>query len=334
MFLKKIDNIILFGGSIAFIDIAKFLISRNIKYQIFTSVRHLAVKINETETLKEVLIKNKIKFYQEKDINKSKNLLKYIKNNTLGIGFGQSWDFNKQIIKKFKGNLIDYMGIPLPRYRGGAHATWMLMSKEKNNGACFQQINQFSKQGIFDSGDKIEEIKYLNKGKYPIDLLKNDSKIAFKIFKILVNKIINNKKLKITKVKEEESFFLPRLNTEKQGFLDWQNWNCSEIIDFINSFGDPYIGASTFYNKKKVYLKNAELHVNRKFHPFMCGIICKIDKHLNYYIVTKTGILKIGKISSTHKINFTLGSRLFTPNSYLDNAINFDPIYNSKGLKK
>lgn len=334
MFIKKIDNIILFGGSIAFIDIVKFLISKNIKYQIFTSSRHLLFKINETETLESVLKKNKIKFYKESDINKSKILFKFINKNTLGIGFGQSWDFSKKIIDKFNGNLIDYMGIPLPRYRGGAHATWMLMSKEKNNGACFQKINQFSKQGIFDSGDKIEEINYINKGKFPIDLLINDSKIAFKIFKILINKILNNKKIKISKIKEDQSFFLPRLNSKKQGFVNWHNWNCKEIIDFINSFGDPYVGASSFYNKKKIYLKNAKLHIKKNFHPFMSGIICKIDNNSNYYIISKTGILKISKIISNHKINFTLGSRFFTPSSYLDNAINFNPIYNSKGLKK
>ena len=55
------------------------------------------------------------------------------------------------------------MGIPLPKYRGGAHFTWMILQNEKNNGACFRIINENSEQGVFDSGDKIEFLNYKNK---------------------------------------------------------------------------------------------------------------------------------------------------------------------------
>ena len=39
----------------------------------------------------------------------------------------------------------------------------MILQNEKNNGACFQIINENSEQGVFDSGDKINFLNYKNK---------------------------------------------------------------------------------------------------------------------------------------------------------------------------
>ena len=46
---------------------------------------------------------------------------------------------------------------------------------------------------------------------------------------------------------------MPRLDTQIHGFIDW-NWTAKHIVDFINAFGSPYQGATTFI-KKKVLLK-------------------------------------------------------------------------------
>ena len=135
MNLKKIDNIIIFGGTVNVLKILNYLKESRYEHYFFTSERMLKEIVNEKGTLRKNLKILDIKYIIEKDINKSKKLIKIIKKNSLGIGIAEPWKFNKNIIKKFNTNLIDYMGIPLPRYRG-IHFTWMILQNE-NNGACF-----------------------------------------------------------------------------------------------------------------------------------------------------------------------------------------------------
>ena len=88
-------------------------------------------------TFKEELEKNKLDYLITDKINSSK-VIKLIKKGSLGIGFGEVWTFKKSFIKLFSGNLFDFMGIPLPKYRGGAHYTWAILNNEKNWDVIFK----------------------------------------------------------------------------------------------------------------------------------------------------------------------------------------------------
>jgi methionyl-tRNA formyltransferase len=336
MNLKKIDNIIFFGGTINVLEILIYLKKTNYIFYFFSSKRMINEKINNKGSLGDNLKLNKINYFLEEDINKSKKLIKLIKKNSLGIGIAEPWKFSKKIIEKFNYNLIDYMGIPLPRYRGGAHFTWMILQNEKKNGACFQIINENSEQGVYDSGDKIEYLNYKNKpNSLPIDYFLQESKIALKIFKKLIYKIEKNIKIKFEPINEKKSLFLPRLNTLKNGWIDWQNWKSNEIVDFINAFSFPYIGASTYLNKNRIYLQKACLHKTQYFHPFLSGLITRIENN-NLYIISKTGIIIIEQYNFEKKIftNPKLGERFFTPLKKLEEALTFSPNYTSAGLDK
>ena len=53
----------------------------------------------------------------------------------------------------------------------------------------------------------------------------------------------------------------------------------------INSFDSPYNGASTYINKKRVFIKKVQLHggeINN--HPFMTGIVFR--KNQNWIVVS------------------------------------------------
>lgn len=336
MNLKKIDNIIIFGGTVNVLKILNYLKKSIYEHYFFTSDRMLKEIVNEKGTLRKNLRLLDIKYITEKDINKSKKLIKIIKKNSLGIGIAEPWKFNKSIIKKFNTNLIDYMGIPLPRYRGGAHFTWMILQNEKKNGACFQHINEKSEQGVYDSGDKIEYINYSNiNNKIPIDYFNKEAEIAFKIFKKLLYKITNNKKIKYDKIDEGDSYFLPRLNTNINGWINWQIWDANEITDFINAFSFPYKGASSYVDKKRIFLRNAKIFKKGKFHPFQSGLIIRINK-IGLFVIAKKGIILIKNYNFENNKDNTpfIGQRLFTPQNVLDESLNYIPSYNSKGLKK
>ena len=63
---------------------------------------------------------------------------------------------------------------------------------------------------------------------------------------------------------------------------------------FINAFDDPYKGASTFINKKRVYFKKCSLEKleNTNFHSFQAGIIIRKHKDIVYVAVTSEKVEK------------------------------------------
>ena len=155
------------------------------------------------------------------------------------------------------------------------------------------------------------------------DYYKKESEVALKIFKNLIDKIEKNKTIKFSKVNEHNSLFFPSLNTNINGWIDWQNWNSQEIVNFINAFGFPHKGASTKINNLRIYIKHAIIFKLQEFHPFQYGIITKIDER-GLYVIAKDAIILIKKYKLHSKKNFLIktGYRLFTPIKILQKALN------------
>ena len=67
-------------------------------------------------------------------------------------------------------------------------------------------------------------------------------------------------------ISNKNSFYWPKLDTRKNGWINW-NWESKEIVDFINSFSEPYSGASTMLNNEVIRLKIAKKANSKiKFH--------------------------------------------------------------------
>ena len=122
----KINHIIIFGGALITLELLKLLKKKKIKFHYFTNKRQLKDEINNNLTLLQNLKINKIKYNETSNINKNILIKKIIKKNSLGIALGPPWGFKKKILKLFNGRLLDFMPIPMPKYRGGAHYSWMI----------------------------------------------------------------------------------------------------------------------------------------------------------------------------------------------------------------
>ena len=86
--------------------------------------------IYSEKSLEKYLIDKNIKYKILKNLNsfeKQKKPDKWIL-----LNFGSYFNFNKLFIKKNKDRLFNFMPVPLPKYRGGAHVTWAMMKNEKN----------------------------------------------------------------------------------------------------------------------------------------------------------------------------------------------------------
>jgi methionyl-tRNA formyltransferase len=320
MKFNNINHIIVLGGSVISLSFLKFLKNSKINYHFFTNKRMLDDKISNNRSLREHLKLNKINYTSTQNINTNKKIKTILSAKTLGIGFGQPWVIKNELLKKFNKKIVDFMGIPMPKYRGGAHYSWMILNDEKEGGCYIQNINEKTIQGSSDSGFYYLGLKYKypKNLKIPQDFFNFSQKKEMNFLKSFIKKVNKNQNFALKKLNEQQSIFFPRLKNTLNGFIDWDN-TAEEIVKFINAFSDPYLGAITYINNKKIYLKNASLVTHNNYHTFSAGLI--LNKYKKDLIVAaKKGIVKINYIKNIDMQNIKIGDRFMTERKLIEKS--------------
>ncbi len=320
MKFNKINHIIVFGGSVSTLFFLKYLKKNKINYNYFTNQRLLNDVILDNKTLKEHLVYNKLKYVSTSDINKNNKIYKIINTKTLGIGFGQPWVIKKKLLKKFNNKIVDFMGIPMPKFRGGAHYSWMILNNMREGGCYLQNLNEKTIQGMSDTGYYYlgRKYKYPKKIKTPKEFFNFSCKKEMKFLIEFLKKIKKNHNFKLRKFNERHSIFFPRLNVKYNGFINW-DYSADEIVRFINAFDEPYSGGITYLNKKKVYLKRASLIEKNNFHSYCGGLIINKSKK-SFTVAAKNGIIKIDKVDNIKNDLIQVGDRFLTDNNKIHKA--------------
>ncbi len=339
MNFEKIDHIILFGGAPLLAAFAKDLAKKK-EYSItvFSSTRHLEeIIFPEGKKLKDILIDNNISHYDTPDINEDMHIRNSITKNTMGIGLGETWSFKKELIDLFDGRLLDFMGIRLPQYRGGAHYSWQILRRNRIGCCNLQIINEEMVQGVFDSGEivKTKEYFFPPSVRIPQNYFDFAVEQELKFLNEFLEEVSAGKDFSLTKVQENFSIYFPRLYTLQHGFIDW-SWNSEDIELFICAFDDPYPGASTFLNGERVFLKDCYLEFNDgPFHPFQIGLVYKKTNDA-VFVATRQGTLVIKEILDEYGVrdteNIKIGMRLYTPKKYLEEAMMYQAVYDAGGI--
>lgn len=339
MSFGEIESIILFGGSPLLAEFAKFL-KENKKYSVtcFSCKRQLnEVVTKDGKMLKQVLKEGEISFYSSEDICVDKRLMTLIRPKTLGLGFGEPWSFNRKIIDKFQGKLIDFMGIRLPQYRGGAHYSWQIMRKNRIGCCNLQLINEDMVQGVHDSGEIVKSKEYFfpPSARIPQDYFDVAVKLELLFLKDFLKELEQGVEFELTKLQENFTIYFPRLYTLKQGYINW-NWKTEDIVTFICAFDDPYKGASTFIDNKRVFLKDSYAEFNDgPFHPFQSGLIYKKNQ-VAIFVATINGTVTVKKIMDEKGKNLIktvkVGKRLYTPIKLTEESMQYDAIYDKDGI--
>ncbi len=251
----KINGFVLMGGGQLMGEFGVWLLEQGYKVETYTTIRYFQSGYNIVE-----------------DINTSLGFSVMGRLNYIGIGFGEDFTFTQETIDAFQGRLVDFMGIPLPRYRGGAHWTWAILNGEKEWGSCIQLITPEMKQGVFDNGDIVtSQVFKFGDYKIPQDLMDKVTEEGLDQLKRFVNGLKQDKDFNLTKIDEKKSEYYPRLNTELDAMIDW-SWNVHDIHRFICAFDKPYVGAWTSLSKKKVHLRDCSSIVDG-IHPFTSGLV-------------------------------------------------------------
>lgn len=338
MKFSKINKLILFGGTRLIFEFAKSVKKEKFEITVFSSKRHLDEIVEGSLALGNALKKAKIRFYNSPNINKDINLKKEIVPGTLGIAFGAAWAFEKKTAGLFqKNHFLDFMGIDLPRYRGGAHYTWQILHQNRTGSTNLQII--YGGQDTFHKGEVIKRKNYFipKSARKPKDYFHFMGKEELAFLDEFLGQIRKGKGFTLKKLNEDESSYYPFLNTKLNGLIDWR-WSDKDICLFISAFDEPYAGASTFLRGKKVFLKDCELlKTTEKFHPFTSGIVMRKNIRGVFVAVSEAVLLVkkiIGRDGEDMMKSVNLGDRFFTPGNELDNAMSFGAVYGAGGLMK
>jgi methionyl-tRNA formyltransferase len=340
MNLGQIEHIILFGGAPLLSAFAKYLKRQGVAVTVFSSKRHLQESIfQENQTLEQILIFNEIPYFSCPDINDDTNIRPLITETTLGIGLGEVWSFRKDLIARFGGRLLDFMGIRLPRYRGGAHYTWQILRKNRIGCCNLQIINEEMIQGVLDSGEIVKSKEYFfpASARIPQDYFDFAIKEEVAFLEEFVEEVRQGKDFPLSRVQENFSLYFPRLYTLKHGWIDW-SWSGPDIELFICAFDDPYPGASTFLGDMRVFLKDTFFDSDDgPFHPFQAGLVYK-KANSAIFVATREGSLIVKKVLNENGENLfdgvKVGQRLFTPGKYLEDAMTYSAVYDEEGIRK
>jgi len=224
-------------------------------------------------------------------------------------------------------------GARLPQDRGAGGFSWRILRDERIGVSLIHQVDT----GV-DTGDIIlsREYIYPHTCRLPSDYQRY-SLIQYQNLLSKFFQLVEDGSPFIRTIQQEYfSSYWPRLETDINGYIDW-NWTLKDIERFICAFDDPYKGASTFLNGKKVRLKNCYSSFNDgTFHPFQKGIIYRISEN-TIFIAADQGALLVGDILDEHGLNIKqdlhIGDRLFTPLEYIEEAKRFRAIYTPTGLK-
>ena len=325
-FLNNLKNIV-FLGSLVIDD--KFL-EINKKYSLNTEIITSPDQKNNNQK-KNVKVFEKLDKSFEKYISKKFNVKE-----TLFISIASRWIISKKQLENFfRGNLINSHPTRLPIDAGSGGFSWQIMRGDRICNQLFHLVDE-----NLDTGPIIFNRKSIfpNNCKIPKDYYEHHFSEIIKFYEDFIKKMTNGKKFKMMKQSEYLATYNPRLSTNLHGWIDW-NYNSINLTRFIAAFDDPYSGASTYLNKRRVRLKKAHLHGGEiPSHPFASGIILRNDKD---WIVISTK-------DENHKIlveevldekgnnlikELKVGDRFFTPYDKLENAKNLRVKFGPKGLK-
>jgi len=253
--------------------------------------------------LEKIAKKNKIKFYNPKNIH-SKSFLKILKKSNSELFVSMSYDqiFKKEIINMVNKNIINCHAGKLPFYRGRNILNWAIINGEKEFGITTHFVNE-----KIDQGDIIIQKTFKIKKK---DDLKSILKVATKQCGMLIYKTIkqiqsnNYKKIKQKKFSKKFSYFPKRkVGDEVINF----NKNSYEINNLVRGLVKPGPYARIRLKNNEIFVQKTNITKKINNEKLYLGKIVKIDRK-KFYINTKDNkAIIIEKWFSKKKINLKLG---------------------------
>lgn len=329
----------LVGGGRVLVRLAAALVKLGKDVVIFAAERHATETVDSTgRSLAEVAGALRVDLRSPADINGDPVFTGLAEAGGIALGFGETWSFTAECVRRFDGRLLDVMGIPLPRYRGGAHYTWMIMSGERRTSIHLQLITEQMRQGLYDDGAlvKSRDYEFPASARIPEDYFGFAEQTELAFLLEFVADVDAGRNFALRWPDEARSLYMPRLHTLTNGWIDW-TWDAAAIVRFICAFDRPYPGASSRIDGQRVVIRNATLEPQEAdFHPFQAGLIYRRTKE-GLWVAARGGVVCFQHLSTGEGRDLAasatiVGSRLHTPVADLERAKSFRADYDTHGL--
>lgn len=333
---EDVDSLTFIGGGT--LMVATALYAKGIGYDVnaILAPRHAVEPTSDGQTTESALRSSGVAVAVVEDINRWNGLNELVEpgSKPLALCFGPAWIFSNTVIGTFTAGMFNFNGIPIPHYLGGAHYTWQILNGNRKAGCFFQEITEHVDQGdvlrheYFDLPDSLL---------VPQDFFEANFEIGIIFLSRLLNDLKQGalfERIPYARFNSERLYF-PRLFTRKNAYIDWR-WNGLDIERFCNAFGNPYLGAATFWHGKEVRLHDACLvETDIRFHPFVSGLVIrKIEGCI--WIAVRDGLIRISTIIDSDGQSITEsiqeGDRLVTPDENLCQSMTYLPKYGALGL--
>lgn len=326
MILNKFKKLVILGGDSISLEILGFLKKKKIDYSFISSKRNLA----NYQLNKNVNVKKKLTI--TKSIKDLKIIKKVDSKETLFLCMTCPWIISKNTINSIQGKIVNTHGVRLPYNRGGASVSWQILNRYRFGFSNLYLINEnvdagpvlFFKEFLFPKGLTT-----------PLDHMKFYRKIHVEFLKEKLLELFSDKTQIEPMVQPEYlSTYWPRLNSKINSWIDW-SVKFENLSSFITAFDDPYSGAQTTLNNKKVFIKKCSCNYeDAKFHPYQSGLIYRKGPEW-ICVAANEGALIIEEVLNLSGRNILkqlkLGDRFFTPTNKLSNTSG-RIYYNSQGI--
>lgn len=291
---------------------------KGFKSILITDEEHIKYKCANSNSFQHELVKNDINFIVVENLQgiKVKNLFT---EDVLVFSVNCHWIIKKDLIDLVRGKIFNYHAASIPEQKGAASHSWGLMQGIRNFRLTYHHLTE-----QVDEGDIVfeRELKPTKNFKSLEEIYSFISKHEVEAFDNFLNLVENTyPNIPIINISDRKKFYWPKLKTDLNGFIDW-TWSVQEIVNFCYAFDNPFGGASTYLDQKRVRLKQVEIDdEDVKFHPFQYGLIYRISNN-HVWIAAKGGGLKVGQILKPNLSVIRLGKRFVTDHSVLINAKN------------
>lgn len=211
----------------------------------------------------------------------------------LALCFGPAWIFPAAVIERFAAGMLNFNGIPIPRYLGGAHYTWQILNDYRRSGCHIQQIT-----ADVDRGDLLMSASFELPAlaATPADYFEANDACGYEFLDTFLGSLMRREPLQPRRFEavDAERLYFPRLMTRDNAWIDW-SWSGADILRFCSAFSAPYPGASTHYQGRRIFVKKASLETDAEhvgFHPFCAGLIVRTQAN-SFTVAVRNGLLRI-----------------------------------------
>ncbi len=206
--------------------------------------------------------------------------------------------------------IINIHGALLPEYRGANMLNWLIIKGQEKTGVTLHYMD-----AELDAGDILAEISY------PIlfeddanSLKKRMYQKTLELFDNCWNEIVNNR---ITPIKQDhtKAYYYPG-RKPSDGLINWHS-NAIDVYNLVRALVQPFPGAFTFYNGKKVIIERAEIIYDNRVH-FKSGRIVEVGD--NFIVATTLyNKIKINRILDAEAPENTVSFTTFKKDTFFSN---------------